>query len=102
MKYMITESQSEFVQLVNEVDRIIPLIIESMSDEDSSFMHCLYFMKKKKYPLDYISDNVLKHIYKNNFGEPSNNWFEIEDKLKKYIQENYQDSILSHFENICS
>ena len=105
MKYILTESQSELVKLVNEVDTMIPLIIESMSNEDSSYMHCLYFMRKENYPLDYIYDKVVKQVYKNSFGEPSDNWskwFKIEDNLKKYIWENYQDSIISHFKNICS
>ena len=105
MKYIITESQAEIIDLFQQTDEAIKKIIWTMEHEDWIEMHCLYIMRRKSYFFDFISERAIKKVYKDNFGEPKKNpskWFEVEWELKKYIEKNYKDKIQSHFEDVCS
>ena len=104
MKYIITESQSKMIGLLKQTDDLISKMVSSIENSDEIEMHCLYIMRKKSYFYDYISHKIIKNIYDNNFGSSSDNpleWSDVEEKLKSYIQMNYRDMIISHFENVC-
>jgi hypothetical protein len=105
MKYIITESQADVMELFQQTDEAIEKLMWSMEHEDWVEMHCMYLKRRKSYFFDFISEKVIKKVYENNFGKPSDKWskwFEIEWELKKYIEKNYQDKIQSHFEDVCS
>ena len=101
MKYIITESQSKMIKLTNEVDEIVPKFIDGLTKSESIEMHCLFHPIKEGYFLNFISKKICDIIYREHFGKMSIEWVDTERFIKKYISDNYSETISSHFDKIC-